>query len=377
LTNECPACGKKLRINNLSAGRQCLHCSFDLSKGPVTNLADDDFGLFSQAVIQSWFGLVSPPENAPLPGQPPAALYNFIYEIGRVLPKVKDDWSQFHRLVGLSSISPGEPGYDRARSYLLYATAFKALCNWPQGLYDFLDDYKQYHIPESAGSPAADLRPLYTPWNSEQWQQPELQFAQDAFDDYLVSRYWLTPAVANLQRVKRNPDLAARFEYITAAQAGQRLGVTSWVVKRLGVLGFLDGRQVECGDSPWRTAIDLVRQADIVDLQGRWNDPMPSGEIAYLLGIPESAVRELTQDGLWESDRPSYKAVITLLGDLYPCTNPLPRRESTIPVFEAGGLTAAQLIRGILARKIRGYWAREAASLAELGVTRRPSGEFD
>ena len=98
---------------------------------------------------QSWFlkKSLSPDAVAhySLPAQPPAVLYSFLDGLRRAIMRIEEKWNYLHQPpVGTNtSILPckNKRVTDPVRSYVLYATAVKALMNWPQGFYDFLDAY--------------------------------------------------------------------------------------------------------------------------------------------------------------------------------------------------------------------------------------------
>lgn len=71
------------------------------------------------------------------------------------------------------------------KAYILYATAFKALVNWPQGFHDFLDAYKLRDGQVPNGQLRHDLGRIYFPWLQKMWQHPAFSFMLEAFDHYL------------------------------------------------------------------------------------------------------------------------------------------------------------------------------------------------
>jgi hypothetical protein len=74
-----------------------------------------------------------------------------------------------------------------AKSYILYATAFKAMVNWPQGFHGFLDAYRLRDGQLPSDYVRRDLGRLYSFWLKRAWGLPAFQFVQEAFDQYLLS----------------------------------------------------------------------------------------------------------------------------------------------------------------------------------------------
>lgn len=59
LVHRCPRCQKNIHIEDI-LNTHCCNCYFDLTKVCTSSVADDEFGLFSQTVIQSWLFGISP-----------------------------------------------------------------------------------------------------------------------------------------------------------------------------------------------------------------------------------------------------------------------------------------------------------------------------
>jgi hypothetical protein len=154
----------------------------------------DQFGLFSQSVIRSWLGLCSPTSvnlYEPLPDEPPASLYRLLDGLRRAVMSVQRSWDYLYNApsgVG-SPFFPCASKLDitPAKSYILYATAFKAMVNWPQGFYDFLDAYRLRDGQLPSDYVRRDLGRLYSSWLKRSWSHPAFRFVQEAFDQYLLN----------------------------------------------------------------------------------------------------------------------------------------------------------------------------------------------
>jgi hypothetical protein len=216
---------------------QCEHCGTDLRHAPIISALDDPFGLSVQHIIQHWFGIVD---------TPPDSLFGMIEQSGHILYHIlcavvsdtplhfaeenqeKDSDANLERIISfLQSPRQRREALNKHRSqelisnpisrdqleilpifaqtigdytYLRYRSAFRALTNWPHGLFQWLDDNihpqkraARHSIPW--GAPAN----LYGRLSKDKWQHPAFQFLQDAFDVYLQERL----APTHLQRLRR------------------------------------------------------------------------------------------------------------------------------------------------------------------------------
>jgi hypothetical protein len=141
LVKGCPTCGNKLKIGDVVESR-CGQCSFDLRTSPTISVADDDLGLFSQQSIQSWLRLmtVDRVDQGKLPKQPDFILYQIAYGLHRAIRTIQRRWDYLHDPFDVetgTSVFPCEKKSEITpfKSYVFYATAFKALLRWPYGFF--------------------------------------------------------------------------------------------------------------------------------------------------------------------------------------------------------------------------------------------------
>lgn len=221
LVRGCPDCQANIKIQNI-LDTICPNCGCELTDVSVIDVSADEFGLFSQMVIQSWLGIsiqTNTTKRCSLPNQPPAVLYRVLDGLRRAVMGVKYSWEYLHQTPGRtdSSLFPCMSKRDitPTKSYILYTTAFKGLINWPRGFYDFLDAYQLRDGRELNGRIYKDFGHIYVPWLEKNWKSPAFQFIQDAFDQYLLDNYTVTPSLLRLRRIRHSPTFKARFPCIT------------------------------------------------------------------------------------------------------------------------------------------------------------------
>jgi hypothetical protein len=299
LVNHCPVCLEKVAIRSVVETR-CGRCGADLTEGRSVHVGDDELGLFAQQVIQSWLN-VAPMPGAPwpysLPDQPPGVLYRVLDGLRRYVMRINADWKLIHRPVGVegldtapsqhvsvSRIMPGE-------SYTWYVTAFKALINWPDGFFEFLQAYRLREGVKARGKLNKDLGTLYSGWLEGYWQHPAFEFVQDACDRYVLDNYAASPSAILSDRYARNPALAEKFPYLTAEEAARMLRTTHLTIRRLVQIGFLDGYDPPGYRSP---RYMLVKRAQVLDLLRRWK-AVSLEEIARQMGMPQGVIEGMAR----------------------------------------------------------------------------------
>lgn len=283
LIQGCPGCEKSLTIWDILAN-QCPRCHFELTGASTVSTAKDEFGMVVQAIIQSWLGLTPPVKgDYGLPKEPPPSLYRLLDGLRWAVMGIRSDWNYLYRPPTVTSTSfPrfNRGGLNPAKAYALYATAFKGTLNWPQGFYDFLDAYKRRDGREPNGQVVRDLGIIYFIWLEKRWQL--LQFVQEAFNQYLLDNYALTPSLMHLHRIENNTIFRARFPYITEAEAARALGTNGRMIQRLIASGLLvTHQQVEKDALSQR--FTLVRRAEVEALQQKWQGGIPMNEVTQLL----------------------------------------------------------------------------------------------
>jgi hypothetical protein len=193
LIHNCPSCQERINIRNILE-THCPNCGFQLTQATVISVAADQFGLFSQSAIQSCLRLRPPiriKDYEPLPDTPSASLYRFLDGLRRAVMSIRQDWDYLYDAPsGVGSLlfpCTSKSDITPAKAYILYATAFKAVVNWPQGFYDFLDAYRQRDNQSPSSLPRRDLGRLYFYWLARAWKHPAFQFVQEAFEHYVAN----------------------------------------------------------------------------------------------------------------------------------------------------------------------------------------------
>lgn len=305
LVNSCPKCGKQIGIQDIIEA-SCSRCKTNLKEVQTISLENDCFGLFTQSLIQSWLmeGISPTTTFYPLPQQMPRDLYRVIDGMRLSIRQVTQDWPLLHHVNIQQSLfrllpAPQAGSLTPYQSYCLYATACKAIIDWPNGFYQFLTAYRnrekrsRYRNHPIENGIGDELGYLYLIWLNQSWKQPTLEFVQKAFNQYLIDNQISFPATKRLTRYKDTPQLIDNLCYVSQYEAAKLLGVTPRRLRFMTLSGQL--KTYSERDKPWAT---LVKREDIMELRETWEQAIGLEEVMDWLGLSEWVIPRLVHVGL-------------------------------------------------------------------------------
>lgn len=315
LVDRCPGCQKRVSVREIVEQCLCKKCGTDFREADSARLEKDDFGLLSQRFIRWCLGLGRvPTESLPRKLSPHSFRAVFCFLTGLV-DSIKiwgSDWKHLYRPVTRLSLEPfdrirGRPTPDQ--SYRLYATAFKALVEWPQGFYEFLDAYKRQGDKREKEGLFGDLGRLYTRWLSGRWLDPEFDFVQRALSQYLVDTY-VPPCSTNQEDGQVGSELPQTTAFISCLAAARLLGVSMRTIDRLIDIGFLIKYTADQGGS---RRYGSVRQDEVLKLRLQWEEGVPLEDAVTWFGATKFLMLDLVKIGLLTLDETADLSEIDLL----------------------------------------------------------------
>ncbi len=377
LQRQCPDCSGRLSVRNIVDG-ECKACRFKLTAAPAIDVGSDTWGLFTQMLIQSWFGNVPVPEtpsHAKLPEQPDSVFLELLWGLSRAVMQIPDE-EIWHTPSFLPQPSrPSDEGRPLpAQVYALYASTLKVITNWPHNFYRFLTTYRQ-HIGGETGQITADFSSLYVYWLEKRWKRSEFAFVQKAFEDFLVAHYPLSRPIIRMERYQQNQSFRDRFPYLTEAEAARLLNVDPETVHRLVEMGTLvDFERGENVRLHWHKRLRLVRRVELEGLQQRWQAGIALSEVSQLLSVSEEMTTDLVNADLLTEAEPAVVddgsvglqidtlSFNALTGKLrrYPLMfynepNFLPLTQAT-QLLEKHGYDAVQVIQHVVSGDLKTVW---------------------
>jgi DNA-binding transcriptional MerR regulator len=325
LLDHCPACSQPVAVQDIAVG-YCARCGLDLTTTRSRSTENDCWGELAQQFIQGWLGLLPLPDEAhscALPEQPPVMLYSFLDGLRQAITGVSGGWRYLHPLphdaqFALRDFDDSLPSrianglslsFDiilkPEESYCLFATAFKALVNWPEGFYEFLRAFSLREVQHFEDKLRTDFAKLYSVWLSERWA--ELSFVQDAFNQHLVDHYALSPSMAQSRRSPSTRTSTWTPTYVTVSDTARLLGVSPKTVNHLVEVGLLFRYAFpECTLFPERLPeahYDLIRRVEVLELRTRWANGVSLQDTIRWLGLSRHTVLGLVRAELLFAER--------------------------------------------------------------------------
>jgi predicted DNA-binding transcriptional regulator AlpA len=300
LVNKCLTCGKGLRITDI-VSTHCGACAANLTQVREEPILMDDFGSFTQQVLQSWF-LTDPAPirgHAQLPEQPANVLYRVLTGLRLLLLGLPESAWPYLSEASPTSLRPSPTLHLQVRSpnerYYEYAAAFKVLVNWPQGFFDFLDVCRSQSDKGKLSKRRGDTEfgDIYTHWIQKYWKPPAFNFLQEAFDQYVFEKCGSSPWVRASRRYRAHPRLAQGFDLLGMTEAIELLGTSSQTVRSLLQTGQLTAYK----DGQYQRLVFLNRR-EVLALCEKRNNRISITEVASLLGISQRMVHDLVEVGL-------------------------------------------------------------------------------
>lgn len=308
LVSRCPQCRKNLSVTEIVAAR-CRACATSLTRAQKEAAMMDDFGLFTQRLIQAWFlsGTPCGQEDYLLPRQPVRVLYRVLTGLRLLLLKFsRTAWPY------LSAIAPIEarsrlyvhrqvrPASER---YAQYAAAFKVLANWPEGFFDFLDVCRSQsdkgRLSKRYGE--TDFGDIYSYWMRTCWKHPDFRFVQDAFDEYVFEKCRSSQWVLQSHRYRTHPRFAKDFNLLGITEAAKLLDASPQTIKVLLQTGQLSPYQEQSSHQYKKET--FFNRSEVLALHEKRKDRVSLAEAAKFLGVSQQRVHDLISVGLLRSEQ--------------------------------------------------------------------------
>jgi len=303
LVNRCSQCGKAPRVMDIVSTR-CGACAASLARAQEEPVMLDDFGLFTQHVMQAWFmtGTASPLDDHQLPAQPARVLYRVLTGLRLLLLRFPGTAWPY-----LSAAQPTDRRSSRAlhvqvrsareRSYE-YTAAFQVLVNWPHGFFDFLDVCRGQsdHVKLAKRRGETDFGDVYSYWIKTYWNHPAFRFLQEAFDQYVFEKCGSSQWVLESRRYRAHPRFAQGFDLLGITEATELLDASSKTVKALLQTGQLASYKEESSRQYKKET--LLNRTEVLALREKRNNRVSITEAASWLGVGRRVIHDLVEVGL-------------------------------------------------------------------------------
>lgn len=377
LARHCPSCDSPIKIQYIVLDA-CHRCGEKLSDAETHSIEGDEWGIQTQATIQSWFSRergTAEHSTVTLPQHPNNVLYGVLYGLMMSLKMQRHKFQQFHQtpFPAVQISNQNKQFLHSAHYYTLTATAMRGIDDWPYGFYRLLDEIRQ-SATSVTGRVSQDFGRLYSGYLEKSWRHEAFQFVQDAFNHYLQTHYPMSPSILHLRRFRDNPDFAKPFPYITEVEASRQLKVSTKTITKLTEQGMLTSHKEAYpnGSVKW---FKLVKRDDVVALKKQWERGQTLKATATELGIYARVVVSFVEDGLltalrgstidesqqWLIDRSSIRQ---LKERLYGAAENEPfvgmiRLQKAVQTLAPHHYNTAKLLHLILDGRIRAFWVTD------------------
>lgn len=307
LENTCSKCRKIISIGDIIE-RNCSKCKIDLAEAQTLSVEYDSFGLFTQAIIQSWLSETANPISTiyTLPKQTPRVLFRVLERLQIAVQRVSEGWSFLHQLETLEYCSLPLSNSSQTRiltpyqSYCFYATAFKGFINWPRGFHSFLTAYRNRETQNisnngnHASGVVEELGTLYESCMQRSRRESSLQFVREAIEQYLIENQISLGSSTLFTSPKKRAKLPTDPRYVSLSEGAVLLKIARERVQLLISAGHLTAYKSGRGDF----SITLLEREDILRIREEWDNTINLRKAGDWLGISKEMVVSLVQSGL-------------------------------------------------------------------------------
>lgn len=300
LVDSCPGCGSNLTEKDVVACR-CPKCGYDLPTADIIDISSDQDSATTQSVLLALYTGTNQEEGWGLPKASFSTLYRLYNGLMHTV-QLKGEWDGLHPFPNseIPKRVKGQPTWAEYNTYThrLNVTAIKALMDWPNGFFRFLDTCRNDQTSQNI-SLSLGLGHLYNGWIDREWNTPEFAFVQAVYNQYLLMRLpVLYPGYERTERHARFPELAEKFAYITVAFAAQKLHTTTNPIINLAKRGLIRCINTDAG----RAGMFVSRQ-DIEVLARKWEQAVTLTKTAELMGTNKQTCLALVERGYLEAVR--------------------------------------------------------------------------
>jgi len=306
LINFCPECGSSISEDDVLKCI-CPKCQYDLRKCISINLDNHKDSKSALIVLQNWFCNKNIDLTSyMLPPVDPHILYNIFLGLVRAA-RAKQEWNKYDPFIDGQFYSPkrykiSHPFSDdiRHNNYLI-SKAIKALINWPNGFYGFLDSYRITNNKRNKYTDLnvdLDLDLLYSEYIDRMWMGPKFSFVQEAYNSYLLRKQpVLYFRFEKTYRHECFPELSTKFPYMDMNRAEVCLSLRAdKQIKKLIKNGYIRSKESE-----WGKVEDVVFREDVEILAKKREQSINLNEVSSILGTDDETVLEIIKRGYLEA----------------------------------------------------------------------------
>ena len=372
----CNKCGRGVGVLEI-VRKKCKRCGYNLKDTPTISIKGDEWGLYVQQTLHDWLSPSGQPighDSIQLPDQPVPVLFRVLDGIRQVLQS-NPPMGFLHTLPGTESNSPLRTSLTRRRltpteSYILYATAMKALSSWPSGFHAFLDAFGGHMGDASTSIIKQRFALLHSNWLQGKWAHPHFRFVQKSYDQYLLEKPIAANSLVQLDRYRHKRKSQGSYRYVSLSKAAHTLGTSTKAVRTLISAGHL--ANVPPNDFSGNNGSILLLRDEVATLSEKWKSTVSLKTVMDIVGLNRAITLDLARAGMikivrgpsndghrvWRLDRASVESYLNKI--LAQVKSPPPPGEivnltRAAHITANVGMSAAEILRCVALGEIAAF----------------------
>lgn len=302
LVDQCPICNSHFTDQDIITAT-CRNCQHPLNDTRAFDLSDDQDGLDTQRLLYFWLN-AGPHIHLPLPPIPSRILYLLASQVVDTTLKTRHEMGGLHPFPKLE-VPYNWNGENRkvpssTHIYVLWATAIRALFNWPINFHQFLEQRGLADYISYSSNMLIRMSWRLTTW-LKQWPPEKNQMVHQAFVDYLHHNFCWGHVQKNSG--KRDADFIAEitpsfpaftsdFEWVRESMAVRLLNIPPELIKALVKGGLIRGQTKTA-----KLTDPLISREDVLKIYKKWEKGIPLSDVEPALRISEELACSLVDLG--------------------------------------------------------------------------------
>lgn len=300
LVDQCPNCNSYLLEEDILKAT-CRNCLYPLADATTFDLSCDQDGLDTQRLLYFWLN-AGPHVRLPLPPATPRFLYLLASQMIETTVKVRHGLEGLHPIPSINTPytwSEREPCSKHA--YVLWATAIRAMRDWPVNFHQFLEHRVNADISGYSSAPSIRKSWLLSGW-LKQWPKEKNQLIHEGIAAYLHDNFsWedtqTSRDVLHALRVHKMapsfPAFASNFMWLRQSTALHLLKVRPEIVRQLVQRGLIrENKKKSKSKDP------LISKEDVLAIYYRWEKGIPLDDVEPSLNISRDLALKLIKAGI-------------------------------------------------------------------------------
>ncbi|MCC6607211.1 MAG: TniQ family protein [Anaerolineae bacterium] len=303
LVDQCPNCQSYLLEQDIIKAT-CRNCLYPLAEAAAFDLSCDQEGLASQRLLYFWLN-AGPQVRLHLPLVTPRLLYLLASQMIETTLKVRHGLEGLHPIPSINTpYTWREHGPSSKHAYVLWATAIKAMLDWPVNFHQFLEHRVNADISGYSSGTSIQKSKWLSGW-LKQWPEEKNQLIHEGIASYLYDNFsWEDTQsrrdIHHALRVNKMtpsfPAFSSNFMWVRESNALRLLNVRSELVRQLIHAGLIRANAKTLNHKD-----PLIAREDVLKIYEQWVKGIPLDYAEPALHISKELAQYLVEAGILET----------------------------------------------------------------------------